>query len=110
MANCLKCNAELNPDNNFCTQCGEPVLDAQGYFYRGLAYAKKCEYDRAIADYGESIRLNPNAAVAYNNRGNAYDDKGEYDRAIADWKKVLQIDPNNAGARKNIEILRGKGY
>ena len=56
------------------------------YNNRGVAYADKGEYDRAIQDYDEALRLDPSQAVAYNNRGNAYIDKGDFDRAIADYQ------------------------
>jgi tetratricopeptide (TPR) repeat protein len=39
---------------------------------RGLAYAGKENYDKAIADCGEAVRLNPNYALAYRSRGNVY--------------------------------------
>src|SRR5215475_12274825 len=39
------------------------------YNNRGNAYMAKGEYDRAVQDYGESIKLNPNYARAFNNRG-----------------------------------------
>jgi len=32
----------------------------------------KGDYDRAIADYGQAISLNPKYDPAYNHRGNAY--------------------------------------
>ena len=35
----------------------------------------KGDNDRAIADYTEVIRLNPNYAMAFNNRGAAYGKK-----------------------------------
>jgi tetratricopeptide (TPR) repeat protein len=50
----------------------------------GLAYRVKGDYDRAIADYSEAIRINPRDAVAFNDRGFAHSTKGDYDRAIAD--------------------------
>ena len=70
----------------------------------------KGDNDRAIADYTEVLRLNPNYADAYYNRGDAYDDKGDYARARADWEKALQLDPNDADARNNLERLRSMGY
>ena len=42
------------------------------YYNRGNAYHHKGEYDRAIEDYNEAIRLNPKDADAYYNRGYAY--------------------------------------
>ena len=60
-----------------------------------MFYVKK-DYDRAIADYDQAIRLNPNYAAAYNSRGLAYDDKRDYDRAIADFNKAIKLNPNDA--------------
>ena len=42
------------------------------YINRGHAYINKGDYDRAIADYTEAIRLDPKYAIAYGNRGKAY--------------------------------------
>ena len=39
---------------------------------RGFAYEENGEYDKAIGDYTEAIRLNRQYADAYNNRGNSY--------------------------------------
>ena len=47
------------------------------FLNRGNAYGDKGDFDRAIADYNEAIRLDPKYAVAYNNRGIAYRDKGD---------------------------------
>jgi len=45
------------------------------------------EYDRAIADYTEAIRLNPEHADAYYNRGISYKKLGQYDQACEDIQK-----------------------
>ena len=47
---------------------------------RGFAYQSKGDYDRAIADLNEAIRLDPKLALAYNRRGLAYHHMGDYDR------------------------------
>uniref|UniRef100_UPI00301328B7 tetratricopeptide repeat protein n=1 Tax=Methylobacterium nigriterrae TaxID=3127512 RepID=UPI00301328B7 len=64
---------------------------------RGLAYLQKDDYDRAIADFNEAIRLWPmKSAAAFNNRAMAFSGKGQHDRAIADFNRSIQIDPQNA--------------
>ena len=69
-------------------------------------YKDRGEYDRAIADYNDAIRLDPKYAFAYNGRGNAYNGKGEYDRAIADYSEAIQLDPNDRLPYNN----RGNAY
>jgi tetratricopeptide (TPR) repeat protein len=69
---------------------------AVSYYNRGLAYNAKGDSDRAIADFNETIRLDPKDASAYNSRGIAYNAKGDFDRAIADYNQAVRLDPNAA--------------
>ena len=55
-----------------------PAKSAEAFYYRGLAYLRKEDFDRAIADNTEAIRLSPNNSSAFNNRGLAYYGIGEY--------------------------------
>lgn len=61
---------------------------ARAYVSRGIAYAGKLEYDKAIADYNEALRLSPKFSSAYYNRGVAYEEMGEHEKAKADFAKV----------------------
>ena len=79
---------------------------AWAYNNRSLAYILQGDYDRAIADADEAIRLDPNDAVAFNNRGVGYGGKEVYDRAIADYNEAIRIDPSYALSFKN----RGSFY
>ena len=54
------------------------------------------EYDKAIADCGEAIRIDPKFALAYNGRGLAWTARGEYDKAIADYGEAIRLDPKFA--------------
>jgi tetratricopeptide (TPR) repeat protein len=51
----------------------------------------KRQYDRAIKDYEEAIRLDPSEALYVKNRANAFRVIGQYDRAIADYRKALTL-------------------
>ncbi|GHV51225.1 hypothetical protein AGMMS49579_06140 [Spirochaetia bacterium] len=100
------------------------VIDKQGYnIYtyvantaqlreRGSAYYTQKNYDQAIADYTQAIRLDPNNENAYYDRGRAYAAKSDYDRAISDYNQAIRIDPNDAynyNARGNA-YLNQKNY
>ena len=61
---------------------GTTTASAIAYNNRGNAYAEKGDYDRAIQDFDQSIKLTPTYAKPFNNRGVAYLRKGEYDVAI----------------------------
>jgi tetratricopeptide (TPR) repeat protein len=63
------------------------------YVSRGLAWRLKGDRQRAIADIGEAIRLNPNDALAYNDRAFIWRELGEIDNAIADLTEAIHINP-----------------
>jgi tetratricopeptide (TPR) repeat protein len=65
---------------------------AINYNNRGNAYHNKRDYDSAIADYSQAIRIDPKYALPYNNRGNSYHAKGDDDRAIADFNEAIRLD------------------
>ena len=66
---------------------------------RGYIYDGRRDYDRALADFNEAIRLDPNAAPAYFKRGIIYDHhRGDYDRALADYNEAIRLDPKYADA------------
>ena len=59
--------------------------DLHALYMRGLGWSDKKEFDNAIKDFTEYIRLEPSSAAVYNSRGMAWHDKKEYDKAIADY-------------------------
>ena len=73
---------------------------------KGLRDQAAAEFDRAVSDYGEAVRLAPKTAEVYFNRGNALLGKGEYPRAIADYNEAIRLNPAEAGYFRN----RGKAH
>ena len=79
---------------------------ATAYNNSGLASKTKGDFDRAITDFSEAIRLNPQRTSAYDYRGNAYEAKGDLDRAIADYNEAIRLYPKFATAYYD----RGNAY
>lgn len=76
------------------------------YQKRGNESIVKGEYDSAVNDYSEAIKLNPKDAAIYLNRGRAHLNKKNYDSAIEDYSKVIELNPSEAMAYFN----RGESY
>ena len=47
---------------------------------RANTYYRLRDFDKALADYTETLRLEPGNARAYNSRGNIYAERGESTR------------------------------
>ncbi len=77
------------------------ALRRDAFRSRGVGYYRRGDYDRALADLAESIRLAPGVAGLYGDEANIYYFKRDYSRAIAGYDKALQIDPNDALAYNN---------
>src|SRR5690349_383622 len=61
---------------------------------RGAAYVGKGDYDRAIQDFNQAIRLNPDNDNPYINRASAYANQGKYDQAIEGFDQAIRLDPS----------------
>ena len=56
----------------------------------------KHEFDKALSEYDEAIRLDPKNGMAYCGRGAASTGKGEFDKAIASFDEAIRLDPKIA--------------
>lgn len=78
--------------------------DARGWAYFGLARAavftfwrkgnaarRKADFEHAIADFTEAIRLNPNAADCYHGRSQAFIALGDRENAARDARRVPNL-------------------
>ena len=87
-------------------QIQTPQSKALAYNNRGIARTSKGDYELAVQDYDQSIKLNPTFAKAFNNRGIAYEKKGDLDRAVSDFNIAINISHDYAIAFAN----RGQLY
>jgi tetratricopeptide (TPR) repeat protein len=72
---------------------------------RAAAYSRKQQYDRAIADYGAALKLDPAQADAFNHRGEVWRNKGDRPHALADFAAAIRLNPQHSSARDNYKSL-----
>ena len=69
---------------------GSTPTYALAYYNRGNSWLSKKEYDKAIADYNEAIRVDPKFAHAYINRGFCL---GGQERLRQGHRRLQRVDP-----------------
>ena len=73
--------------------------------YLGMVYGYLVQHERAIGDFDEAIRLNPQDAEAYYNRGLTYSYLDQYERIIEDYDQAIRLNPQDAEAYNNRGLL-----
>jgi len=71
---------------------------------RAAVFARKDQLDRAIADYGEALRLEPQADI-YNVRGELWWKKGDRPKALSDFAAAIKLSPELPAAKANYKHL-----
>ena len=74
---------------------------ANAYYFRGSAKFGKSDFDGAIGDYGQALRLDPADTDYLNSRAAAYEAKKDIDRALADYNEAIKANPNSIYAYNN---------
>ncbi|MFZ1988290.1 MAG: tetratricopeptide repeat protein [Alphaproteobacteria bacterium] len=110
---CLSARSAASPDAQMLewTRClaNEPLTDHQraiAYIARALLYAKKQDYQNALADLSSAIAADPTLAVAYADRGSLYLTLKDPSSAIADFTQALKLDPTIT----EVYVLRGEAF
>jgi len=84
----------------------QKTMTAHDYYERASAAMEKKDYDKAIDDLTQAIRLDLNNSTYYNNRGSCYFNIRNYNRAIDDYTQAIWLNPNSTDAYNN----RGLAY
>ncbi|GHU23419.1 hypothetical protein FACS1894172_08180 [Spirochaetia bacterium] len=83
------CNAVLETDPNI----------ALAHALIGM-YSNEGDWEKAITDCTEAIRLDINCADAFYYRAMRYGIREDYDRAIPDFERYLRLNPDDANAKE----------
>ena len=100
--------ARRNIDNARQQQQREQLLKEQAFYEQGKKNLDIRDYNRAISDLTEAIRINETEPNYYFQRARAYDLSNQYDRAIADYAKVIMLSPNAWEAYHNRGVVYNK--
>jgi clan AA aspartic protease (TIGR02281 family) len=90
-------------------QAGTATKNASDYALSGQAHLSRGEFNAAVNDLDEAIRLAPDQAAYYVARARAHQASKQRDAALADLDKALSLDPKNADAlvlRAGLRIMR----
>ena len=60
------------------------------YLNRGVAYERMQQYDQALRDFDEALRLVPTFGMAYHYRGHIHADRNEHELAVRDYDQAIQ--------------------
>lgn len=69
--------------------------DPRAYRFRGRAYERRREFDRALQDYSSAIERDPNVTMMYESRARVYETLREYDKAIQDYTTIIGRRPQS---------------
>jgi tetratricopeptide (TPR) repeat protein len=91
----LKIDKDIEPEN-------------KALIYNGLGYGyfAQEQYDLAIRQYKEAIKLFPEYVTALNNLGNVYEKKQLVAQALETYQQALKVEPKNNIAQRRVEALQ----
>ena len=72
----------------------------------GFVYFSQEQYDLAIRNYKEALKIDPQYVIALNNLANSYEKKQLIQQALEMYEKVLEIEPKNSIAKRRAESLK----
>ncbi|MEL6470257.1 MAG: tetratricopeptide repeat protein [Cyanobacteria bacterium J06614_10] len=72
----------------------------------GYAYFAQEQFDLAIRQYNEALKIRPDYVTALNNLGHTYERKQLMPQALETYEKSLATEPANETAKRRVESLR----
>lgn len=85
---------------------GETENAAVVYNALGYSYFAQDQYDLAIRNYKEALKISPEYVTALNNLGHSYERKQLTTQALEMYETSLALEPKNTTARRRSDSLR----
>jgi len=88
------------------TEDAADPVDAEAYYYRGLAYAATNDFQSAVPDFDKSIELRPGNFMAHYYAGIACNRIRRPDQMVAHFEQLIKLAPNSEQAQRAQSLLR----
>jgi tetratricopeptide (TPR) repeat protein len=79
---------------------GDEPVNAADFSRRGMAFAARHDYQRALADLSRACELAPQESDYFTERAQVHLQNGQADLALADFDQALLLKPNDFTARQ----------
>jgi tetratricopeptide (TPR) repeat protein len=79
---------------------------AMVYNALGYSYFAQEQYDLAIRNYKEALKINPEYVTALNNLGHSYERKQLMNQALEAYENALEVAPKNSTAKRRFDSLK----
>src|SRR5580700_2600954 len=76
--------------------------DAATHQQLGHGFLVSQQFDRAISELREALRLDPDAPETHNDLGLAWIGKGDLNTACEEFREAVRLSPRSAEARSNL--------
>jgi len=109
---CKDVNTEATADDSLAA-CNRILDDRREAPNRAMALRNRCgiyytkgDYDHALVDCDQALKMEPRSAIGYNRRGLIFYMQKDNEKAIADFNTALRLDPKMARALYNRGLAR----
>lgn len=87
---------------------GEDETENAALIYNALGYAyfAQEQYDLAIRNYKEALKIEPGYVTVMNNLGHSYEKKQLVNQALELYEEALKLEPKNQTAKRRYDSLK----
>ena len=102
---CFDAKDFTEAEERFTRLIGLKHRESASYWARAVVRSGVGQFESALEDYNQSIRLDGHNAGAFNNRGLLLWKKGLLAEAQGDFERAVELDPANKSAQQNLNAV-----